>query len=233
MFGSVPNTALFAMERIKLGPRLEAVASFIPKGAAVADVGTDHGLLPIWLRTTDPSSCVIASDLRTGPLAAARKNADKHHVEGIRFRLCSGLQDIKPEEADTVVIAGMSGETICAILREASWDWQGKRLILEANTKHPELLTWLYRHGLTVSGEKIPEEHGRFYRVYCVVPGKAPVPRKAYLWGGFTDSPYARRQAEILQHALSGLIRSADPDDALRRAEFEDVLEDMKDAYHW
>ena len=221
------------MEYRKLGPRLEAVASFLSPGMRVADIGTDHGLLPIYLRRTGISPTVIASDLRPGPLASAKQNAVKYGVSGISFRLCSGLTGIGQEEADAVVIAGMSGETIQSILAEAGWDWRSKRLILEANTKHPELLTWLYQNGLHIVGEELPEEHGRFYRVYCAEWGSAPVPRPAFLWGGFTSGPYAVRQAELLGSALKGLEKSENEQDLLRRREYLKVLEDMKDAYHW
>ena len=221
------------MDRRFLGPRLEAVASFIPSGARVADVGTDHGLLPVWLRLYGVSPAVIASDIRPGPLEAAKRNAAKYGVEGIRFRLCPGLEGIRRDEADVVVIAGMSGETISSILNEAAWDWRDKRLILEANTKQPELLTWLYGHELHIEAEKIPLENGRYYRVFYAVSGKADLPRPAFLWGGFESGPFAARQAALLRQALSGLRSSSDPEDRLRQNEYESILEDMKDAYHW
>ena len=114
------------MDKRILGPRLEAVASFIPVGTKVADVGTDHGLLAIWLRLHEISTDVIASDIRPGPLDAARRNAVKYGADGISFRLCPGLRDIRQDEADIVVIAGMSGETILSILDDAGWDWTTK-----------------------------------------------------------------------------------------------------------
>ena len=80
----------------------------------------------------------------------------KYGVDGISFRLCPGLKDIRQDEADIVVIAGMSGETILSILDDAGWDWTSKQLILEANTKHPELLIWLYQHKLHIEEEKMP-----------------------------------------------------------------------------
>ena len=118
------------MERIRLTPRLQAAAGFVRPGDRVADVGTDHGYLPVWLRQENVSPRVIASDIRPGPLASARASARRWEVEGIDFRLCPGLRDIRSEEADTVVIAGMSGETMIGILAACAWDWTGKRLIL-------------------------------------------------------------------------------------------------------
>ena len=221
------------MNKRILGPRLEAVASFIPVGTKVADVGTDHGLLAIWLRLHEISTDVIASDIRPGPLDAARRNAVKYGADGISFRLCPGLRDIRQDEADIVVIAGMSGETILSILDDAGWDWTTKQLILEANTKHPELITWLYQHRLHVEEEKMPTENGRYYRVFRVGFGGADMPRLAFQWGGFTSGPFAIRQANLLNRAINGLRSSSDPDDLLRLQTYQNVLEDMKDAYDW
>ena len=221
------------MEQIKLGLRLEAVASFIRDGAKVADIGTDHGFLPIWLRKSGLASSVIASDLNPAPLATAKRNAERYKVTDIQFRLSFGLQAVDPEEVDTVVISGMSGETIVSILAEAAWFWGGKRLVLEANTKHPELLTWLYQNDLHIEGERTPVDNGRCYRVYCAELGRRALPRPAYLWGGFSDSPYARRQADLLKKSLLGLERSSNEEDLLRKEEYQHILEDMLDAYHW
>ena len=221
------------MDKRILGPRLEAVASFIPSGKRVADVGTDHGLLPVWLRMRGIAPSVIASDIRPAPLDTAKRNAIQYGIEDINFRLCPGLRDIRQEEADVVVIAGMSGETIITILNDADWDWREKRLILEANTKQPELLSWLYLHSLHVWDEKIPQEKGRYYRVLCIAYGEAEVPRPAFLWGGFTSGPFAERQAKLLAKAMRGLRTSADPKDHLRFCEYRKILEDMKSAYHW
>ena len=221
------------MNKQIIGPRLEAVASFIPAGAKVADVGTDHGLLAVWLRLHGISAAVIASDIRPGPLDAARRNAAKYGVDGISFRLCPGLQDVRQDEADIVVIAGVSGEMIRSILDEAGWDWTTKQLILEANTKHPELITWLYQHKLHIEEEKTPLENGRYYRIFRVVFGEAEMPRLAFRWGGFAPGPFAIRQANLLNRAMKGLRSSSDPDDLLRFQEYQRVLEDMKDAYDW
>ena len=228
-----PLCIIVMMDRHILGPRLEAVASFIPSGAKVVDVGTDHGLLAVWLRLHEVSPVVIASDIRPGPLNAAKRNAAKYGVDGIDFRLCSGLESIRQDEADIVVIAGMSGETIQSILDNAHWDWRRKRLVLEANTKQPQLLTWLYQHKLHIEAETIPQEKGRYYRVFCIAFGEAELPRPAFLWGGFTPGPYAMRQANLLKRAVFGLRSSSDQADRMRLQTYQQILEDIKNAYHW
>lgn len=220
------------MERIRLTPRLLAVGKMVAPGARAADVGTDHGYLPVWLRQQGICETVIASDIAPGPLEAARASARRFGVDGVEFRLCSGLEGIRPEEADTVVLAGMSGETMADILADAEWDWTGKRLILQPMTKRAELLTWLYSHGICVHEEKPVGERGRLYWVLRAEAGRAPLPRPAHLWAGFTETEYAHRLRRQLERSLAGQRKARQPDPTeMRRT--EELLEDMKDAYGW
>ena len=220
------------MESIKLTPRLLAVGEMVPPGARAADVGTDHGYLPVWLRQKGICNSVIASDIAPGPLDAARASARRYGVDGIDFRLCPGLSGIRPQEADAVVIAGMSGETMVSILENAGWDWTGKRLILQPMTKRAELLTWLYGHGLHIREEKPVSERNRLYWVFLAEAGEAPMPRPAHLWAGFTETAYAHRLRRQLERSLAGMGKARQPDLAEKRRT-EELLEDMKDAYGW
>lgn len=204
----------------------------IPKGSRVADVGTDHGYLPVWLRQQGICQQVIASDIRPGPLAAARASAAYYGTTGIDFRLCPGLAGILPEEVDTVVIAGMSGETMISILEAANWNWVGKRLVLQPMTKRQELLEWLYCHSLCVTEEQYVHDHGRDYLLFCAQPGQEPLPRLAFRCGGFRDTPYARRLYARLERALAGFRQAELPrEDAL--CEKLRILEELRDAYGW
>ena len=107
------------MGELELTPRLRQAAQWVPQGVRLADIGTDHGHLPIWLMLQGRIQSAIAADLRPGPLSRARENARRYGVTGIDFRLCDGLSAIRAEECDAVVIAGMGGENIAAILAQA------------------------------------------------------------------------------------------------------------------
>ena len=101
------------MRNMELSPRLRSVAELVPQGAGFADVGTDHAYLPVWLLQRGVIRRAVASDLRRGPLERARLTAEKYGLtDRMDFRLCDGLSGIRPEEADTVAIAGMGGETV-------------------------------------------------------------------------------------------------------------------------
>ena len=112
---------------LSLQPRLALLASLVPQGAVLADVGTDHGYIPVCLRQRGVIDRAIASDIGREPLEHARRTAEEYAVGGIDLRLCAGLDAIAPEECDTVLIAGMGGETIWGILAAAPWTRDGRQ----------------------------------------------------------------------------------------------------------
>ena len=105
---------------IKLSQRLQAIAQFVPQGAQVADIGTDHGFLPCYLVQCGQADRVIACDINEQPLAVAQKNiADSQVGEKVLTRLGDGLQVIAPGEVNVVTIAGMGGALMAEILNDA------------------------------------------------------------------------------------------------------------------
>ena len=109
-------------KKLTLQPRLQMLADLVPRGAVLADVGTDHGYLPVWLLQEGRIGRAIASDINERPLDHARQTAREYDCEDeIQFRLCGGLDGYVPGEADTIIIAGMGGDTIASILEAAPW----------------------------------------------------------------------------------------------------------------
>lgn len=160
-------------ENLTLTPRLQAIADRVPQGARLADIGTDHGHLPLWLLTQNRLTCAIASDLREGPLDHARDNARFHGLtDRVSFRLASGLEGIASDECDTISIAGMGGETIAAILEAAPWTADGKHtLLLQPMTMLPQLRQWLWAHGYCIQEETVCQEGHRYYLIWTVRGG--------------------------------------------------------------
>ena len=104
-------------KHLELTPRLRQIAAWVRQGAHLADVGTDHAYLPVWLTLQGRVASAIASDLRRGPLDRAQETGRRYGVgDRITFRLGNGLAAVAPEECDTIVIAGMGGENIAQIL---------------------------------------------------------------------------------------------------------------------
>ena len=111
-----------SMKQLELTPRLKTIADLVCDGARLADIGTDHAYLPVWLLLNDRLKSAIAADIRPGPLDRARATAEEYDcTDRMRFVLCDGLSGLNRKDADTIVIAGMGGETIAAIMQAASW----------------------------------------------------------------------------------------------------------------
>lgn len=148
-----------------LTPRLRMVAGLVRPGARVADVGTDHALLPVWLVQTGRCPRCVACDVREGPLGRARLTLEAYGVrERVPLRLSDGLAAVEPGEADDVVMAGMGGELIARLVEACPWLRDGaKQLILQPMTAQPELRAALCRMGFTIEREVAAREGGRLY----------------------------------------------------------------------
>lgn len=173
-------------KELKLQPRLACIASLVSRGARLADVGTDHGYLPVFLLQRGVIERAIASDLRAEPLAHARRSAREYGVEGkIDFRLCSGLDTISPDEVDTVVIAGMGGELIVKLLEAAPWTRdKALKLILQPQSKPEILRKWLCEKGYSIIDETLVRDKGTLYAVLCVTVGERKTLSEAQAYAG-------------------------------------------------
>ncbi|MCL1835567.1 MAG: class I SAM-dependent methyltransferase [Oscillospiraceae bacterium] len=143
------------------------MAACIDNGAAVADIGTDHGLLPIHLALNGPASEIIATDISKGSLDSARKNAGKYGVaDMITLIETPGLDGLEERNIDTVVIAGLGGETIAGIIAEAPWLKERKlKLVLQPQTKTALLCAQLRASGYTIKTAKLTSDRSRHYVV--------------------------------------------------------------------
>ena len=145
---------------IKLTDRLQKIADFIEKGETVADIGTDHGLLPISLWETGKSPFVVLSDINAGPLEKAKHNINKHYPEkSFDVRIGSGISTLKPSEVDAVVIAGMGGLLISEIIgADPELSGSFKKFILQPRNAQDKLRAWLLGHGFQIHNEALVRE---------------------------------------------------------------------------
>ena len=149
--------------KLPLSNRLLACASFVAPGDRVADVGCDHGYLGIHLLQSGVAKSIIASDVAEGPLQSALHNAVKFGMkEKMSFYLSDGVRNI-PRDFDTLVCAGMGADTMMSILDAAPWLKNEKyRLILQCQSKRPELRKYLYANGYAIRRETLAQD-GKFY----------------------------------------------------------------------
>lgn len=217
-------------KHLELSPRLALIAGWVPQGAKLADVGTDHAYLPVWLSLHGRVSCAIASDLRKGPLERARETGRTYGAQNIDYRLGNGLAFIRPEEADTIVVAGMGGENIAAILAAAPWTADGRHtLLLQPQTRAEELRRFLMDHGYAITREALVYDRGILYPVMEVRAGEMAL-TPGQLWGGakLLHDPLGERyiieKILRLQGAVAGLNRSSSPGDREKADALRDIL---------
>lgn len=209
-----------AYSKLELTPRLQLLADWVRPGARLADVGTDHGYLPLRLIRQGKVSHAVASDLRPGPLSRARENAAAYGVsEQLDLRLCNGLAKIRAEEADTVTIAGMGGENIAQILAAAPWTADGKHtLLLQPQSRAEVLRTFLMQNGYSITREQLVEDRGTLYTVLEAVGGSMQLtPGQIYAGAYLNQDPLGDRwlieKILRLMSAIAGLHRSTLPED--------------------
>ena len=196
-----------------ISKRLELVASFVPQGSILLDVGSDHAYLPIELVEKGQIERAIAGEVVEGPFQSAVKNVEAHGLnEKIQVRLANGLAAFEEEDQVTVItIAGMGGRLIAAILEEGLDKLSNiQRLILQPNNREDDLRIWLQDHGFQIVAESILEEAGKFYEILVVEAGQMKLSASDVLFGPFLSKEVSpvfvqkwQREAAKLEVALS------------------------------
>lgn len=213
------------MRNLELTPRLQLLADWVPPGARLVDVGTDHAYLPVWLRLHNRVASAIACDLREGPLARAVATGRAYGTDGIEYRLGDGLAPVEPDEADVIVIAGMGGENIASILAKAPWTAGGTHtLLLQPMTRAEVLRAFLADHGYAIRREAVAADRGTLYPVIEAGGGKMSL-SLGQIYGGAAllrdplGDRYLIEKIIRLQGAVAGINRSGgerEKGDALR-----------------
>lgn len=157
------------MNGISLCPRLQMAADFVRAGATVADIGTDHAYLPVYLVLSGKCPRAIAADLREMPLENARQTIRRYHLEDqITACLSDGFDEIDPCQVQDFVIAGMGGELIVTLLKRTPWLRDGeKRLILQPMTHAEDVRRFLYENGFELLQENAAREENHLYIALC------------------------------------------------------------------
>jgi len=154
-----------------LSPRLLAVANLVPKCSVVADIGTDHAYVPIYLIEHGRACFAIASDVVEGPAMRAKENIAKHNLcDKIDVRIGNGLE--KVENADVIIIAGMGGKLICDIISESRPIIDTvQMLILQPMTAIYDVRRYLHINNFTITDEHLAQEDEKIYNVMAVKSG--------------------------------------------------------------
>ncbi len=156
---------------IKLSKRMKAVAAMVTSGGVLADVGTDHGYIPIALIQRQKIKSAIAMDINKGPLARAQDNiASARLGDYIQTRLSDGVAALGEGEADSILIAGMGGELVIHILSEGEKVCKAaSELILQPQSDIRKVREYLRLHHYKIVDEDMICEDGKYYPMMRVI----------------------------------------------------------------
>lgn len=222
--------------KLPISQRLLACCQFVRKGDRVADIGTDHGYLSIYLLTHCIARSVIAADVAPQPLENARRNAKKFGVaQAMTCYLSDGVRQI-PRDFDVMVCAGMGADTICHILETAPWLEDPRyRLILQCQSHRPELRAWLAQRGYRILRETLAQDGKFLYPVMEVTyaPGMTLTPGQRHLSPALLEdrSPllpaFYDRVVDGLRRTVEGLHLATDPAETEKLPDYEAALAEL------
>ena len=160
---------------MNIGDRLEAIGKLVPQGCVLADIGTDHAYLPVWLLEQGKIASAIAGDIAEGPCLAAKNTVSMHGMKGkVEVRLGSGLKVLQAGEADCIAIAGMGASTMIEILEaDMPLAVEAKRLVLQPMAGAASLRKWLIQNGWCIVAEDLVADGRHLYEIMAVERGES------------------------------------------------------------
>ena len=188
---------------MQLSKRLSAVAALVTPGTVLADVGTDHGYIPIELVERGVIPRAIALDVNAGPLRREDEHIRMHQLtDYIKTRLSDGLKEIKEGEADACVIAGMGGPLTIRILTQSRTVAQAMgEWILQPQSEIEAVRRFVYSEGFHIVQEDMVLEDGKYYPMMKAVRGNIDQADGIYCTAGFQYGPCLLRDRHPVLHA--------------------------------
>ncbi len=200
---------------LNISHRLKKCAEFVSEGSRIADIGTDHAYLPIYLASKNKIDRAIASDVHFGPLQNAQSNIRSFNLESrIQTRISDGLKNINEDEVDEVIIAGMGGNLIISILEDCNWkNKHTKTFILQPMKHDKNLRVYLSKKGYKVETEIALKCMNKLYTVMKVVFENKPYtlpPFRQYVGSlnpNLSDTKsYVQKQIHDLENRKMGAL---------------------------
>lgn len=215
-----------------LTPRLAKIASLVPRGSVLADIGTDHGYIPCYCVKNNICPRALAMDINQGPLDNARDTVTNEGLTNlVSLRLSDGMNKLEYGEADTIVIAGMGGLLIKSILENDKDKLKdGTSLILQPMLAQKELRQYLYDNDMSVENEYLAIEGSKIYNIILARKGYrySPTPRDIIIGRNIKENSqdifenYRNREISVRNKILTGLCKASSRDErAIDTAQYE------------
>ena len=222
-----------------MSSRLKIIASFVSEGMCVADIGTDHGYIPIYLTSEGMTDKAYAMDVNRGPLERAGENIRKEGLDGrIECILSDGMEKL-PIDADSVVIAGMGGDLMEQILMGGGDRlFRLSELVLSPQSHWEKVRRFLHSHGFAIEKEALIKEDGKYYIVIKAVRGRESYRESwQYSYGTYLTGlknplmkEYLKKELKDKQKILDS-FEGKDSEHLRRRAgELSCILREIKEA---
>lgn len=228
------------MKEIQISRRLQSVAAFVQVGKTLADVGCDHGYIPIYLLQKKKIEKAIAMDINQGPLMRAKEHIEEWGLGNyIDTRLSDGVGALKTKEAQSVVIAGMGGPLMEKILTEGEEVLKTVvELVLQPQSEIGHFRKFLNENGYEITHEEMILEDGKYYPIMRVVHGKKEEQTEAeYLYGkkllqnrNPVLKEFLDREQAKAEELLEKLKKSQTPSAKARISQLEKEWKDRKEA---
>ncbi|KGR78520.1 tRNA (adenine(22)-N(1))-methyltransferase [Ureibacillus manganicus] len=231
------------MNAKKLSKRLETVASFVPTGAVIADIGSDHAYLPCYLINNKIAKKAIAGEVVKGPFeSAVRQVREEGLIHKISVRLADGLEAIEDgDKVDTITIAGMGGPLIVSILEKQPEALKNvTRLILQPNIHAKVIREWAMKNNWALLDEVILEEDAKIYEILVLQRGEMNLTEQELLLGKHLMNEKSdvfikkwQREIDNLKRVLSSLEGAeSTPDVVAKREEILHLISLVEGVLH-
>lgn len=228
---------------MELSKRLSAVAALVSPCEKMADIGTDHGYIPIYLIEQKKVSHALAMDINKGPLDRAREHVTLHQLdEYIELRLSNGAEKLQQGEVDSVVIAGMGGRLMMKIIEERKEIFLSlKEFVIQPQSEYGAVRHFLETEGFQILAENMIEEDGKYYPMMKVSKGQMKLSKECcYEYGSFLlegKNPvlyeYLKKEQENYKRIRENLQKGTSEKQKKRLLEVDKILAVNKDALNY
>ncbi len=231
----------------KLSQRLFILAQMVPRGARVADIGTDHALLPCYLVKEKISPYVIGGEVKKGPYEKAYSTVNKYNLlEQIELRLGNGLTVLKPGEVNAVLLAGMGGAVVCNILEQSPQVlFSLDKIIVQPMRNAAHVRLWLVEHGWSFSEEELIYEDKQYYQLFSATRRGSKEKPLSLSEVEATYGPFllqkkhpllfslVEKDLEGWQEILSELAKSNKAEAKIRLKKYQEKVQKLKELKEW